>query len=904
MIPIMEVPMFTKLSRSIALVLAALLSLAGCVPLNSVPLTPPHAKPLSTPAPSAPAAGPAIAQPALTRVSSERLLFTTGALARPVPLEDGLYRVGSIDVRRDGAFVQTLDVVMDQPNTEWVTLPLRQDDLDFDGNLDLIITQPVGAKWGRLHAWLDDPATGRFVTNTLTAELGQLRVGDFRMDPDKQEIIISNSLGMTPFETAYRTTDSYLLPAFPPPGPADAGSCPAKAPAMLLLREDGHAYCLLYPEGFEANWPNAEEVVIREPGSAGYGAQVSIRESELGEKTVEQVADELLARIAAVTPTADHEPLQVRRSSGTLAGEPAVILDGMPGQDIGRVVLVEHGGRLYEMTFVPADRANEAYTLMDALFAIVTSSFRFLPAPAPTESPSGAAENIRGLLAKQLHVDPAAVKIVRATPTEWPDGCLGAATEDEICPQAITPGFELAYKVDGAAYRYHSDPNGYRARLVEAPPPAIGETVIAWTGQSDDGACRTANIGLQGVAFAPCGGVFLGGKFATAERAGELASFVAKYAPFETTTPSGRIRFDGKGQTRASEAEQQVLAEWAWLVQMEAVAGIPLPEMVPDVRGQPGAPADLNASCLPATETTQRLFNTDGHYCLSYPAEYKVEKPNRNETILVIGGLLDAASPRLHIKVSDAAGATADSTADHIVKDFEGFTLERSTTTVGGEPAVVLDRVPGQDINRRVIFVHEGLLYELYIAPADATLGEVYERMEALQAQVLGSFAFLPRDAAPVSDCLTPTNETRLFDDASRGFCLLYPSGFTAKTPSQNSVLIYAGSLQNAHTPRLRIETGNADGRTAKELADAAVGEIQAATPSLQIERVGGVTLGYQPVERLDGMPDQDLSLQIIGVKDGRAYRLIFMPDDPGQGDLYRQMEGLYDLVLKSFRFL
>jgi hypothetical protein len=51
-------------------------------------------------------------------------------------------------------------------------------------------------------------------------------------------------------------------------------------------------------------------------------------------------------------------------------------------------------------------------------------------------------------------------------------------------------------------------------------------------------------------------------------------------------------------------------------------------------------------------------------------------------------------------------------------------------------------------------------------------------------------------------------------------------------------------------------------------------------------------------------MPRQDLSRQLIAVVDGRAYRLVFTPADPAQGDAYRQMKALYDLVVKSFRFL
>ena len=134
--------------------------------------------------------------------------------------------------------------------------------------------------------------------------------------------------------------------------------------------------------------------------------------------------------------------------------------------------------------------------------------------------------------------------------------------------------------------------------------------------------------------------------------------------------------------------------------------------------------------------------------------------------------------------------------------------------------------------------------------------------------------------------------------------CYHAPHGDVHTHPSENTVLIHSGSLQDADRPRLYIEIGDAGGRTAAELADAAVAEVQAAVPSLQIDRPFGVTLGYRPVERLDGMPGQELSRQLFAVKDGRAYRLIFTPADPGQGEAYRHMEALHDLVVKSFRFL
>ncbi len=54
-----------------------------------------------------------------------------------------------------------------------------------------------------------------------------------------------------------------------------------------------------------------------------------------------------------------------------LAGETAVQINNMPGQDISRVLFTIHKDQLYQLTFVPAGA--------DRLYEQVTSSFQFLP---------------------------------------------------------------------------------------------------------------------------------------------------------------------------------------------------------------------------------------------------------------------------------------------------------------------------------------------------------------------------------------------------------------------------------------------------------------------------------------------------------------------------------------------
>jgi hypothetical protein len=47
--------------------------------------------------------------------------------------------------------------------------------------------------------------------------------------------------------------------------------------------------------------------------------------------------------------------------------------------------------------------------------------------------------------------------------------------------------------------------------------------------------------------------------------------------------------------------------------------------------------------------------------------------------------------------------------------------------------------------------------------------------------------------------------------------------------------------------------------------------------PGCAIVRPFGVTLGYEPAARLDSVPGQDLSRQMIAVHDGRIYKLVFV---------------------------
>jgi len=440
--------------------------------------------------------------------------------------------------------------------------------------------------------------------------------------------------------------------------------------------------------------------------------------------------------------------------------------------------------------------------------------------------------------------------------------------------------------------------------------PALGDALMFGREDGLTGSCDSLTIDVTGTAYATTCRFEVDEVHTTrldAAQLEQLYGWLDTFQYFEEAVADApaaadgittTLRFHGTGPKEAASADRQAIMDFAARVFDKAVP--------------PAGAADALALCPEVSPGSQRLLNLKHGYCLTYPEEYKVEKPNPNETILLIGGLLDVEDPRVHIVVEDATGRTPESVVAKLQAQNQDFELVQSETTVGGEPAIVLDRLPGQEINRRVFFTHEGKLYSLMFMPADASLGELFARMETLYKAVLDSLTFLPAGAdvsgtdraAALAGCLSPSASTQLLSDSARGFCILYPADYSMAEPNPGEVVFYSGSLMDVSRPKLFVQVEDAADRTAQQIADALVADVHKTMPDYQVDRPFGVTIGYEAAERLDNMPGQDISRQVIAVHGGRAYRLTFVPADQSQAGLHRQMEELYTLALRSFRFL
>lgn len=95
---------------------------------------------------------------------------------------------------------------------------------------------------------------------------------------------------------------------------------------------------------------------------------------------------------------------------------------------------------------------------------------------ATDEQPNGGAEgglNINGsqaaieALAEKLGVSVEEITLVSVEHVEWSDSCLGLGGPDEMCAQAITPGWNVLLEVNGDQYEVHTDETGASVRIAE-----------------------------------------------------------------------------------------------------------------------------------------------------------------------------------------------------------------------------------------------------------------------------------------------------------------------------------------------------------------------------------------------------------------------------------------------------
>lgn len=133
--------------------------------------------------------------------------------------------------------------------------------------------------------------------------------------------------------------------------------------------------------------------------------------------------------------------------------------------------------------------------------------------------------------------------------------------------------------------------------------------------------------------------------------------------------------------------------------------------------------------------------------CFSYPQGY-TQLPDNDAVEIVAPDLPDTHTKGLFwLEISDAYDRTAEKIADEDLTFAAGLNVGRWNLTLDGESAVVLDGMPGQDLQRRVYVVHQQTLYVLAFMPTLSENKVANDQMEVLYNAITSSWAWSPCSA-------------------------------------------------------------------------------------------------------------------------------------------------------------
>ena len=129
--------------------------------------------------------------------------------------------------------------------------------------------------------------------------------------------------------------------------------------------------------------------------------------------------------------------------------------------------------------------------------------------------------------------------------------------------------------------------------------------------------------------------------------------------------------------------------------------------------------------------------------------------------------------------------------------------------TIGGQPAVLVNNLPGYGTQRGAFLVANGIKYSLILIPQPETVLSLTEPANLVWNTVTGSLAFFPpenaRTVVRAADvCPAAGADTLLYQNDKDGYCYLYPSSFTPTADFPGQVIGGPVVLTNADFGEVR----------------------------------------------------------------------------------------------------
>jgi len=166
--------------------------------------------------------------------------------------------------------------------------------------------------------------------------------------------------------------------------------------------------------------------------------------------------------------------------------------------------------------------------------------------------------------------------------------------------------------------------------------------------------------------------------------------------------------------------------------------------------GQGAGPAFvLPASCRPAGPDRSPYIDPGGRYCLQFPSYFRIGDVNEDRANFYGPPLDQSIEPVFASLGVQVQAAPAGQTLAEIVDAFAaenslGQPLTRRALTMGGEPAEVLEGLPGRALSWQAFVLHGGSLFRFSLSPMDPALPQAEPDGLAIWQAVESTLTFMP----------------------------------------------------------------------------------------------------------------------------------------------------------------
>lgn len=155
----------------------------------------------------------------------------------------------------------------------------------------------------------------------------------------------------------------------------------------------------------------------------------------------------------------------------------------------------------------------------------------------------------------------------------------------------------------------------------------------------------------------------------------------------------------------------------------------------------------IPATCRPTAELSS-FIEPNGHYCLRYPNYFRIGDQTENQVGFYGPPLDQSAEPvaaGLFVAIKGPAnGASLQEIVDQALPPLaDDIPITRRTLALGGEPAELVEGLPGRTGSQQLFVLHGGLSYHFTFYPVDPNFPQVTSDLAVLWAAVTNSFQFM-----------------------------------------------------------------------------------------------------------------------------------------------------------------